>query len=103
LLANEYTKQLVNGRPEGKFPPLEDIKRWIIEKGIQSEIPISSLAFIIARKISEEGTKYYKQGGTDLVDAIVTPERIQSIIDKVGVSLTNSFASVLVNELKAVA
>lgn len=107
LKANHYTRQLVSGRAGGSFPPIDAIKKWINDKNIianiQGNITVSSLAFLIARKIAREGTEYFKQGGTDLVDAIVTPERIQSIIDKVGVSLTNSFASVLVNELKAVA
>jgi hypothetical protein len=81
-----YTKQLVYGREPGKFPPIKSIEDWIKNKGIkflESEIKISSLAFLIARKIAREGTEYYKKGGTDLVSSIYTPERIQEIIDKV--------------------
>lgn len=81
-----YTEQLVNGRAPGKFPPVEMIRRWVVDKGIaviQESAAISSLAFLIARKIAREGTNYFKQGGTDLIEAVITPERIQSIIDKV--------------------
>lgn len=81
-----YTEQLVNGRAPGKFPPIGAIASWIIDKGIASlndKISVSSLAFLIARKIAREGTNYFKQGGTDLIEAVITPERIQSIIDKV--------------------
>lgn len=81
-----YTEQLINGRAPGRFPPIKDIEQWIIAKGItplNNKMSISSLAFLIARKIAREGTKYFKQGGTDLVSAIITPERVQQILDKV--------------------
>jgi hypothetical protein len=103
LLANNYTRQLVNGRAGGSFPPIESIKQWIQDKGIQSDIPVSSLAFLIARKIAREGTEYFKQGGTDLVESVITPQRIQRIIDLVGNSLTNNFVDVLVRDLKQAA
>ena len=107
LEGERYTEQLVSGRKPGSFPPIDAIKQWILDKGIMNEIEgditVSSLAFLIARKIKREGTEYFKQGGTDLVDAIITPQRIQKIIDKIGVQLTNSFSSQLVNLLKTAA
>lgn len=90
LLGEHYTYQLVNGRKNGKFPPRENIEQWIRDKGIQSELKVSILAFLIARKIAKEGTKYFRQGGTDLIDSVITPERIQSILDKIShVSVTD--------------
>jgi len=86
IWGTDYTVQLVEGREPGKFPPINAIEKWINDKGIQPKdnIPISSLAFLIARKIAREGTEYYKQGGTDLISAVITPERVQEIINKVG-------------------
>ena len=81
-----YTEQLVDGRAPGEFPPVKAIEKWIYDKGIQAledNIKISSLAFLIARKIAREGTEYFKEGGTDLVEAVFTPARIQKIIDRV--------------------
>lgn len=95
LLGSYYVEYLVDGRKPGKFPPIDVIEKWIEAKGIasliESEISVSSLAFLIARKISREGTEYFKQGGTDLIDSVITPERIQSIIDKVSVFNVSEF------------
>ena len=95
-----YTEQLVQGREPGKFPPRNDIKQWIIDKPITptDNISIDSLAFLIARKIANEGTDYYQQGGTELIESVITPERIKKIADKVGVSLLSTF-ELEVNEL----
>lgn len=96
ILAEHYTEQLVNGREPGRFPPVKTIEQWIIDKGIQpldSNLKISSLAFLIARKIAREGTEYFKQGGTDLVEAVITPARIQRIINRVTEFQINSFTS----------
>lgn len=108
IYGKPYTEQLVNGREHGKFPPISMIKQWIIDKNITpfDKISISSLAFLIARKIAKEGTKYFKQGGTDLVSSVITPERIQMILDKVSEFHINSFLSEIngvFNELKTVA
>lgn len=94
LWGEHYTEQLVNGREPGKFPPIKAIEKWISDKGITpTGITVSSLAFLIARKIAREGTEYFKQGGTDLIESVITPERIQSIIDKVTEFQINSFMS----------
>jgi hypothetical protein len=89
-----YTEYLIDGRKPGKFPPIASIEKWIIDKGIsaiEADISISSLAFLIARKIAKEGTEYYKQGGTDLIDDVFTPARIQSIIDQLTFIVVDDF------------
>lgn len=106
IIANDYTYYLVNGRKAGKFPPIDSIKKWIVDKGIitraKGKIKLSSLAYLIARKIAENGTKYHQQGGTDLVSAVVTPERMQSIIDKIGAELTLTFVSRIENQFETI-
>lgn len=92
-----YTEQLVDGRRPGKMPPVGAIKKWIVDKGIASglgeQISISSLAYAIATKIAKEGTRYFKQGGTDLVESVITPARIQMILDEVSEFHINNFTS----------
>lgn len=98
ILAEHYTEQLVNGREPGRFPPIDRIEQWIKDKGIQpfdSNLKISSLAFLIARKIAREGTRYFQQGGTDLVEAVITPARIQRIINRVTEFQISSFSSAI--------
>lgn len=104
LWGEAYTEQLVNGRKPGKFPPIKMIEKWIYDKGITPDgISYSSLAFLIARKIAKEGTKYFKQGGTDLIEAVITPQRIQSILDKVSEFQISSFTSEVRGVLKQMA
>lgn len=98
----KYTEQLQFGRKPGKFPPIDSIEQWISDKGITADIPVRSLAFLIARKIANEGTRYFRDGGTDLINSVVTPERIDSIISKVGIVNIEGIVSGLVSELKKV-
>lgn len=100
----DYAQYLVSGRPpSGKMPPVEAIKQWIEHKGIKplkENTSVSSLAWAIAKKIAKDGTKYFQHGGTDLIESVVTPQRIQTIIDKVRILEVNFFINTLKNQLK---
>ena len=106
ILGLEYSQQLETGRKSGKFPPIDSIKKWIVDKGIssriQGEITISSLAFLIARKISREGWKRENYGGVNLISEVVTPQRIQKIIDRVGEAFIINVTDDIVKELQLV-
>ena len=88
LFGENYSQQLETGRKAGRFPPINAIEQWIKDKGIanriQGEISISSLAFLIARKIARNGWKREKHGGVELISEVVTDARIQKIIEEVG-------------------
>lgn len=107
LVGAKYTEQLVYGRKPGTFPPVEDIKQWIYDKGIvnniKGNISVSSLAFLIARKIARVGTKYFQEGGTDLVRSVITPERIQRIINLVGENTTSNIIGIMEKQFKQIA
>ena len=86
LTGERYSEQLEFGRRAGRFPPIEAIEQWIVDKGIQfieEEISRKSLAFLIARKIAQQGWDRAGRGGVDLISEVITPKRIQSILDKV--------------------
>jgi hypothetical protein len=101
LLGLDYTRQLQFGRDAGRFPPINLIEKWIEDKGINyTGITLSSLAFLIARKISREGWDRNGFGGVDLIGRIVTPERIQRIIDKVGEVYLSGFVNEVITQLK---
>lgn len=97
LTAPDY----LNGRKPGTPPPTEAIEQWIKDKGIaarlEKDISISSLAFLIARKIGREGWKPDKE---DIMASIATPQRIQAILDKVGESQLEDFTVQVLNHLK---
>jgi len=92
------------GPAKGKGQLVEIIKQWIKDKGIVSDIKNdndnSTLAFLIARKIHKQGWKREGYGGVELVSQVVTTERIQSIINKVGAELTLTIVVRLQDELK---
>ena len=103
LSGEHYTQQLVEGREPGRFPPIQSIIDWIGFKGIrpiEENMKISSLAFLIARKIAREGTEYFKEGGTDLIESVVTPKRIQEIIDKIGDTQTTVIVNSFINQFQ---
>jgi hypothetical protein len=108
LMGEEYSQQLETGRKEGRFPPIADIKKWILDKGVFASalqnISLSSLAFLIARKIANNGWKRERFGGVELISSVITGERMQKIIDEVGNVMMVQISSeiiTLINELEA--
>lgn len=95
LIGNKYAEQLEYGRrPSAKMPPIEAIIKWVQDKGIESEIrKATGIAWAIAKKIQKQGWKRERHGGVELVSQVITPKRMQSIIDKVGLELTLYFAN----------
>lgn len=103
LSASITAAEYIQGRPPGKQPPSEAILKWLEEKGLASKVQkdtsLSSLAYLIARKIARKGWKP-KAGYEDVINAVATPERIQSIIDKVGDNELAGFTQNLLEYLK---
>ena len=61
--SEKYFTVLETGRKPGKRPPIDKIEDWVKLKPVPSDISPRSLAFLIARKIGEEGSLLYRQGG----------------------------------------
>lgn len=86
----DYWYYVENGRKAGKWPPIDNILRWITVKPVlprpnaEGKLPTpQQLAFLIARKIGEEGT----QGTQDLRKATDTiwdtfEDRLYEAIDE---------------------
>lgn len=80
------------GRIAGKQPPIQAIQDWLEQKGIkpiEEKMKISSLAFLIARKIAREGTT--PENHLYIYDEIITPERIDKIFQKISQLNVNEF------------
>lgn len=74
------------GRAPGRMPPRQAIEEWIEAKGIiPKDISVSSLAFLIARKIGQSGTKLFQQGEpSGVITDAVTPQRVEVLGEAFG-------------------
>lgn len=81
VYADDYIYYGENGRKNGKRPPINVIKQWISDKGIvPTDISVDSLAFLIARKIGQEGTTIFRAGGkSGLVSDTFNDRLVESI------------------------
>ena len=90
----------LGGRRAGKQPPIQAIEDWLTTKGIKpisDKMSISTLAFLIARKIAEKGTK--KENHLQIYSQVITPERIQLILDKISELNANAFINEVVTTI----
>lgn len=94
--SEKYFTVLETGRKPGKRPPLSAIEKWIQDKPVASELNPRSLAFLIARKIGEEGSLLYRQGGKSGVISDYIND--QYIRENLVVNLTDSFRDYVINE-----
>lgn len=93
ITAPDYAEQMIQGSPPGTKVGISKIIKWIEDKGIEpliKDMDTSVLAELIVSKIYKEGTRAFREGGTDLLDSVVTPQRIQKILDVVGIDYTDS-------------
>lgn len=107
LFGASYVGTLETGRKPGKVPFgfAEIIEDWINDKGIFQNVSIAergSIAYFIAKKIAEEGTKLHREGGASgILTGIVTQERIKSFTDKLLVSFQNDSIEQILFQFKA--
>lgn len=103
LYGNSAVNTLETGRKSGKVPGgfSQIIKEWMSDKGIfqaETESKKNSIAFLIARKISKEGTLLSRQGGNSgVLSKAITEERItlfeRDILSKMGREFTEEFVT----------
>ena len=51
-----------------------------------------NVAWAVAIKISKEGTEIYKDGGSDLIEGVITTQRVEQIYDTVGRIVSSSIS-----------
>lgn len=76
----DYTQFLVNGRANGKRPPISPLIQWVGYKFGYSGQQAVSVAYAVANKIAQEGTDYYPEG-TELLEVLQSKE-VQDYINK---------------------
>lgn len=60
LVGNDYIYFLDQGRRPGSFPPVDNIREWVRNKLNVSDKEVNGVAYVVGRKIANEGTEIYK-------------------------------------------
>ena len=107
-----YGKQYIGALQFGRKPTensgdgtlKEKISRWIDVKGIEPDgISKDSLAYLIAKKIHEEGTSIYRKyadAGTGLLDDVINENEISKLKNDLTFSYVMSVKSQIFKDLK---
>lgn len=90
----EYGRGATKQRGGGVFT-VKNIADWIIAKGIQSELPLNTLAFLIYRKINRDGYK----GTVGVITDAINPNTISQIAKKVGAEVTQTIVKDIKNAI----
>lgn len=84
LWGRQAFKVLESGRKGGKVPKgfYKIIQQWVKDKGIQVENP-KSFSYLVARKIANEGTNLFRDGGRTDIYSSDLEKTIENIKNKV--------------------
>lgn len=77
---------LETGRKGGKVPAgfWKIIRQWMDDKGIQVEKP-DSFAYLVARKIANEGTQLFREGGFYKIYSPEVKDTVERVSDGIGI------------------
>lgn len=103
----DYTYQLENGRTPNRDQSKESLKAWVGWAGSTflkqwvSDKGINISPFAVAWKIAREGVRVpntYNKGG--LVSDVITNEKVNELVNSIGIATLASLKSDVINELK---
>lgn len=98
LFGRQAFGTLETGRGPGKVPKgfYKIIQQWVTDKNIQVEKP-KSFAYMVARKIANEGTELYRLGGREDVYSKEVEETVKNIMNRVFGILANDVTHINLN------
>ena len=106
ILMLDYWEYVDGGRPAGKRPPIDKIKEWLTYPNTKSKLDsssslsftniaeVTSLAYIIAKKIGEKGTE-----GTDFATNVFESPLIEKELPDIVLNAIYEDASNAIDEL----
>jgi len=104
LYGINYVGTLETGRKAGRVPKFfrTIILEWMNQKSLfqaESESKRKSIAYLIARKIANDGTKLHRDGGkSGVLSTVVTEQRINMFSNEILESLQNDTLNQMVAE-----
>ena len=102
LFGPAHIRQLEQGRRPGNMPPVSSILEWIRNKGISTENP-TSLAWAIATKIKNEGTRRWRgeqRKPSGIVSDVFDEKEFKDFVERMGDVYGKFAATYLSDELK---
>lgn len=93
MIGPDYWKFQEDGRGPGRFSPIDEIREWIRIKGQPLYGIPETAAFAIARKHAQEGSKAYREGGTQVISDVINQKEVNKLLEKVGATILNTVAS----------
>lgn len=94
----DYTYWLANGRKGGTAPPVSALIPWVNAKFGVGGNEARSIAFAVATKIKNEGTRFYPQG-TDLLEVLQSKEVVDYIYSKIKEGVTIEINRILIRQI----
>lgn len=95
----DYTYFLANGRAPGRRPPVNALLPWVNAKfGIGGNEALS-IAFAVATKIGNEGTRFYPEG-TDLLEILNSNEVKKYIYENLGEALRVEISALMIKQIR---
>lgn len=86
---------LEEGRRPGGMPTIWKIQRWVQAKGL------SLNAFAVAKKIAEEGSLLFREGGdSGTLSTVLTAERAEEIREAIGLEVIKDFQAEIIKQLR---
>lgn len=80
--AESYIESLEKGVPPGKWPNMENIRKWVEARGIASGKEVNSAVFLIAQSIAANGTRTWinfgsRGKGSGILTSPATSQRLE--------------------------
>lgn len=96
ISAPKYTEQLAKGRKPGSLPPISKLIEWAKIRFNADGEEARRIAWAVAKKIEKDGTRYYQDGGTKLVEVLSEQATIEYIKEKLTATIKVAIADNLV-------
>ncbi|WP_277099091.1 hypothetical protein [Coprobacter secundus] len=102
LFGRKYFGTLETGRGPGKIPKdfQSIIAQWAVDKGLFSpdDYKLKTFSYFVSKKISDKGTKLFRNGGDNEVYSQEIPKTIENIGDRTMNIITTMYDSIKLNE-----
>jgi hypothetical protein len=93
IFGSDYVYFLEHGRGPGGFPPVDMIRQWAEAKGlfrgVEKQYQRNSIAYLIGRKIAQEGSFLYRNkqtfsGFESPIGSVFNDERMEKLKEELG-------------------